>query len=102
MSEEITPSQQSQPEPGGNTKTPGKQSNQYYRWIATWHNEDITLIQLSQHLKNFCKEYFGQLERGEKSGKLHWQFCFSLKTKERMSTVKNHFSNDIHLEVCKD
>lgn len=91
----------SHPEPGGNTKNP-RLSNQSYRWIATWHNEEITLSQLSQHLKLFCKEFYGQLEMGEITKKLHWQFCFSLKTKERLSTLKNHFSNNIHLEPTKD
>ncbi len=92
----------SQAEPSGNTKTLGK-THQLYRWFFTLKEESINLSQLSQTLKEISKEFIFQLEKGSgENGYEHYQGCFSLKTKERFVTVKNHFPSSIHLEPCKD
>lgn len=93
---ENVPSQESQAKPGGNTKNPW----QLYRWCFTLSMEECSASQLSQDLKNFCKEFVFSGEQGE-SGYKHWQGVFSLKNKEYFNTVKNMFPYNIHLEPCK-
>lgn len=97
---------ESQGEPPGNTKQPVSrraQSTQYYRWQFTLKYDDtLNESQLSQHLKDFCKEFYFQLEKGKEGEYLHWQGCFSLIMKERFETVKNHFPNTIHLEKAQN
>lgn len=89
----------SQSEPAGNTKTAG--NNQLYRWIFTIPLEDIEVSQLSQTLKEISKKFIFQGEQGE-SGYKHWQGCFTLKIKERFTTVKNHLPHSTHLEPIKN
>lgn len=99
----------SQSEPRGNTKNPVandpnkrvRNSNQLYRWCFTLKAESATVSQMSQLLQEFAKEFYFQQEKSE-SGYDHWQGCLSLKQKQRFSTVKNLFPNDIHLEACKN
>lgn len=43
----------------------------------------------------------GQLERGEESGKEHWQFCVCFEKKVRLKTVKTRLGNAIHAELSK-
>jgi len=105
----------SQREPEGNTSTSGpvttdqqKQkpnTNQLYCWFFTCQtNEplDPDPESLHEHLKEFCKKFTFQLERGEENGKLHYQGWFSLKQKERFSTVINLLSSQFHLEPARD
>lgn len=99
----------SQPEPGGNTKTPGKKpnNNQAYRWCFTLASEGMSqLSQLFHILQENCKKFQFQLERGEEGGEvgyLHWQGVFSLKVKHRMNEVKNLLGyNIMHLEPCQN
>lgn len=94
-------SQESHNKPPDNTRTGGN-NYQAYRWIATWKAEERQISQVWTLLNEIAKEFYFQLEKGEKSDYLHYQICFSLKTKEYMKTVKNHFANDIHLETVKD
>jgi len=91
----------SQCKPPGNTKPGGK--FQLYRWFGTIKAESILKSQLFQVLSEIAKEFYFQKERGEgENGYEHFQLCFSLKTKEYFSTVKNHFPNSIHLEPISD
>lgn len=107
--------QVSHDEPVGNTKstdsdTPKHAGNQYYRWQFTlrayYHepNDPInvdhktTPEELAEALRFFCKEFYFQLEEGE-DGYIHYQGCFSLIIKHRLSEVKNICGwNYIHLE----
>lgn len=93
-------SQESQQEPTGNTKSVGS-SHQLYRWCCTIKEDAISLSQLSQTLHEYAKQFTFQLEEGD-GGYRHWQICFSLKRKERFSTVKNLFPRSAHLEGCQD
>lgn len=93
-------SQTSQDKPEGNTKTSGAR-NQVYRWFFTIPYEEYSASQLSQNLKGFSKEFLFSGEIGA-SGYKHWQGCFSLRQKEYFSTVKNLFSQNTHLEPCKN
>lgn len=90
----------SQCEPSGNTKN-AWHSNQLYRWFFTLDSSKIELSQLSHTLREISKKFNFQLEKGD-TGYEHFQGVFSLKTKERFATVKNHFCPAIHLEPCKD
>lgn len=94
----------SQGEPDGNTKSSGISTtgNQLYRWFFTLDESKIQLSQLLEVLKEIAKEFVFSLEQGEKTDYKHYQGVFSLRQKERFSTVKNHFPISIHLEACKD
>lgn len=96
--------QESQENPGGNTKTPGSfnSKTQYYVWQFTIPAERAELQELFDHLKEIGKKFKFQLEKGEKTGYMHWQGGISLKTKEYMATVKNLFPYATHLEPGKD
>lgn len=95
--------------PAGNTKTAGL--NSLYRWAFTLKSAycgqdgiDVPIAprELAKILEEFCKEYYFQLEVGE-GGFEHFQGCFSLKIKHRMSEVKNILGfNTIHLEPIRN
>lgn len=56
-------------------------------------------------LKDKCKKWCFQLEQGEKSGYRHYQGRFSLKVKDRLSTLINKTKNvlkGIHLSITSD
>lgn len=101
--------------PGGNTKTPGtterpsaastkstKQDSAKYRWFFTLKAESLSPDKLWKSLDEVCKDFHFQLEEGD-GGYLHYQGCFSLTTRERLSSLKNHLGyNNIHLEPSMD
>lgn len=99
-------------EPLGNTVIPmakGKtkqSSGQIWKWFFTLKASDPfdpnepELVWNTLHEE--CKQFYYQLERG-KGGFTHYQGCFSLKTKHRLSEVKNLLGfPTIHLENCLD
>jgi len=58
---------------------------------------------LAETLNDIAKEWYMQLEMGDKSQYLHYQGCLSLKTKEYFQAVKNLLGrNDVHLEGAKN
>jgi len=57
---------------------------------------------LAALLNNIAKEWYVQLESGEKSGYIHYQGCMSLKNKEYFHTVKNLIGVNAHIEPVKD
>lgn len=85
----------------------------------TWSPDDYTkfenefLIPLKSWCNEYCKKWTFQLEKGEETGKLHFQGRVSLKTKTRLSTMirqhlgfhwsitSNNCKNDVFY-VCKD
>lgn len=104
-------------EPGGNTSTPGKitpkhAESQCWRWgftlKATFGDPNDPSIWdpkiIFDNIMPFCKELYYQLEEGEDGkegdqGYLHYQGCFSLHQKHRMSETKNIIGwNCVHLE----
>lgn len=101
----------SQEEQSGNTKValPKKKDTQKFRWFFTMKIDDDPEEQrnelefLWKTLKDHTKEFIFQLERGE-GGLIHYQGCFSLVLKRRLSEVKNMIGlpPKIHLEPCKD
>ena len=110
MSDEL-----SQVDPDGNTETSGSTTKkpsavQYYQWFFTLHmeygKETIKVIQESQVwqvLREHCKKFGFQLERGAEGGKHHYQGWFSLETKERFTPLKNKLGwPHIHLEPLRD
>lgn len=99
-----TVSQKSHPEPEGNTKTSDSKTNQLYLWMITIpvEPENENAEDLATQLKEFCKKFVFQKEKGESTGYVHWQVFISLKTKERFCTVKNLFPSKAHIEPCRD
>lgn len=92
-------------EPSGNTDTLGdSKSNssknyQVYRWQFTLKREGANVSQLLSTLREWCKQFTFQGEKGGLTEYEHWQGCFSLKVKHRMSEVKNMLGwSSIHLE----
>lgn len=101
----------SQLEPLRNTDSNGtkkKQEVQYYRWAFTLRyimedGEPVEPRVVYDNLKNFCKEFYYQLEQGEEDGYLHFQGCFSLVHKERLKVVKHIVGdNAVHLEHARN
>jgi hypothetical protein len=105
---------ESQPEPSGNTETlvsggarkRVKQDIQCWKWCFTLGQEHesqkIQNMRLWRLLKEHCKKFTFQLERGE-GGFLHFQGQFSLQEKKRMGELKNLLGlNWIHLEPTKN
>lgn len=92
----------SQQKPSGNTKSDGKTipQNQLYCWFFTYNNPDEPEKpeKLANFLKEFCKKFYFQLEKGEKCGTLHFQGVFSLKIKEYFATVSNILGKQFHIE----
>lgn len=95
--------------PDGNTNTSG--GNALYRWAftlkSTYRGEgdlDVPIVPefLAKTLREFCKEFYFQLELSEK-GYEHYQGCFSLMVKHRRCEVKNLIGfNNVHLESIKN
>jgi len=76
-----------------------KQDTQAYLWCFTAPKKDFNESQISQTLGEYCKKFLFQEELSA-TGYAHYQGVFSLRTKERMSTVKNIMGKTVHLERC--
>jgi len=67
----------------------------YRNWVFTWMtDEEDKLIDhsvLQQFLEKNVEVFAFQLERGEKSNKLHYQGCFRSKIRTRKKTLLNKF-----------
>lgn len=65
--------------------------------------ENIPIRKMRDTLKEICKAYCFQIEKGEKTGKLHYQGRFSLKEKKRLSNLiqilKSYEWNNFHLSI---
>lgn len=98
-------SQESQEKPRRNTNTMSWPRNQLYRWQFTLEADkpdSYTPEELWRILKEHCKEFYFQLEKGDK-GYLHYQGVLSLKSKEYMEGVKNIIGmKSIHLEPVQN
>lgn len=105
MNQEI---QKIQEVPGGNTENPGTKSKKTpksvcYRWTFTINNPEIQFRDLFLHLKKISKEFYFQLEKGEKCGTLHYQGCLSLLKKENFDGMKNLLGiYNAHIDKCKE
>jgi hypothetical protein len=88
----------------GNTESQSsrkKQPIQCYRWCFTLNNyleEDILMLRLK--LNRLCKKYVFQEETGEE-GTRHLQGSISLKTKQRLSNMKE-IDNRMHWEATRN
>lgn len=59
--------------------------------------EKINVDELKLLLKELCKHWCFQLEKGEETGYLHYQGRMSLKVKTRLTTLINKFVQGAHL-----
>lgn len=62
----------------------------------TSHDMDVTCENIKSALREYCKHWAFQLEKGEIEGRLHWQGRFSLKVKERLTGVYQKFSSKLN------
>lgn len=102
--------EKSQAELVGNTKTTSY--NQLYRWAFTLkahisnEGEPDELIDpefIYNILLEYCKMFYFQLEVGKDGGYVHYQGCFSLKTKHRLNETKNLLGfHNVHLEPIRN
>lgn len=64
--------------------------NQLWRWGFRLNAyEPFEPTELWENLDRYCKEFYFQLEKGEETGYMHWQGCFSLYEKERLAQAKD-------------
>ena len=70
------------------------------RWCFTINNPTPEDKQDVNRLATICDYLVAQTERGEE-GTLHIQGFFILKTKKRMSWLKNNFNSRAHLEISR-
>lgn len=61
-------------------------TNQIYTWDCTVGTEHYTIDQIKEWCKENCKKWVFQIERGEKTGFMHYQIRCSTKSKVRSMT----------------
>lgn len=99
----------------GNTKTPSSrvQGKQFQHWLITLNytnnntdsadsanSANSAIVHndiLNNWIKNHCTYATWQLEKGI-GGYEHWQIALKLKTRQRFTWMKRHFSNIAHIE----
>lgn len=81
----------------GNTKSPA------YRYCFTFNNhvpEDIPILE--HMLKEHCKKFLFQEEKGEETGTIHLQGAIWLKSKKRLDWLKKNINSRIHWEQMRN
>ena len=73
-----------------------KKDSQNRSWVVTLNVEEHSKADVEKKLKSYT--YIGQMEKGEKTGYLHWQIYIENKTPIRFSTLKKKFPTG-HFEV---
>lgn len=81
---------------------PGRQSHPLFKWCFTENDEKKFPYWINDPLRNTCKEYRWQFEKGADTGKLHIQGCFWLLAKQRLSWLRNNFSDTCHYEPARN
>lgn len=91
----------------GNTETLAKkdvpkQSNQVIRWCLTFNNySEKERSVLIETLETECKRFIVGREKGKENGTEHLQGYMELKSKRRLTELKNIFSDKIHWEPAR-
>lgn len=62
------------------------------KWFFTLWNTEFNFNELYEDYGDVIQFLAGQLEKGEKTGRLHFQGCIHLKDKHRMSYVRRLFN----------
>lgn len=70
-------------------------------WMITLSGSSGSNGSITSWVELHCTSAVWQLERGE-GGFVHYQLTFTLKTKQRLSWLKNHFSRTAHCEVVNN
>lgn len=78
-----------------------KQASCVKHWILTIKATDSSNSSITSWIKTHCEKAIWQLERGE-SGYTHWQLTMTLKTKQRLTWLKNHFCKTAHSEIVNN
>lgn len=87
----------------GNTKPPPCARNEYKHWIITIKADHVSNGSLLPWIKEHCHKAVWQCEEGTKDNKYqHWQLSISLKKRQRMTWLKNHFNKTAHYEAIKN
>ena len=68
----------------------------------TCHDTDIPYTDIKDELKKHCKKWAFQLEKGENTGKDHYQGRFSLKLKNRLTWLVKNFNFIAHFSVTSN
>jgi len=70
-------------------------------WLITLKMQGSSKSSLKQWIQEHCDCAVWQIEKGE-SGYLHYQITMTLKVKQRLSWLKNHFCKIAHCEVVEN
>lgn len=101
-----TGAKKSQREPECNTKDSGPKNNQIYCFEFTLKACEPVLEEaqkFSHVLNEYCKQWYFQIEKGNETNYVHYQGCASLRTKHRLSEIKNLLGRmDVHIEPAKN
>lgn len=68
-----------------------RKMSQIFRYSFTWHTNVLNRERLEEVLKALCTKYIFQYERGEESGKEHFQGRFTLQRKTRLLQLAKRF-----------
>lgn len=81
-----------------------KQNAERKHWILTvaWTDENESPKGLELWLQKHCDRYTMQIEKGEESGFIHLQLSLTLRKKQRLTWLKNHFRRDAHCEIIRN
>lgn len=79
-------------------------TNKYSKWVFTLNQggEDNSLPSaklLKQALEQISDKFVFQLERGEETGRLHYQGCFITRIRKRHKTVLYGLGVDLQIEI---
>lgn len=89
----------------GNTKSPPSAKDRgscMKTWILTLKADDGSNGSIRQWIATHCDSAVWQIERGHETGYVHFQLTLTLKVKQRLTWLKNHFAKSCHAEVVRN
>jgi len=71
-------------------------------WMITLKSKNIPFGSLNSWIKEHCECATYQKEQGEENNYFHYQITMHLLKKQRLTWIKNHFSNIAHCEIVNN
>lgn len=82
-------------------KATTKRDSSKKTWIITLNGSNGS-YSLKGWIQTHCEKAVWQVEKGNETGYIHIQLTMTLKVKQRLSWLKNHFSKEAHCEVVRN
>lgn len=79
-----------------------KRGNAMKGWILTLKARYGSNGAITEWIKQYCECAVWQLEKGETTGYVHYQITLTLKKKNRLTWLKNHFQRTVHGEIINN